>query len=127
MPKIDWHYLCLEILMNYIKQNLDVFGNSKRQEMFEHYMVASQTFGERMGRNLNGLSVEDKAVFENKMQMSFENTLFLMNRITYLTEQLARQGLGFFMEQLRTEGLQEVANFLEEKHPEIIEASSKYY
>ena len=84
--RIDWHYLCLELLMNYSQQELETSGNSKKQEMFEHYMVASQVFGDRMKRNLNGLTVDDKAIFENKMHMSFEDMMFLMERIKHCFE-----------------------------------------
>lgn len=57
--------------------------------------------------------------------MDFDSVMLLWQRVTHSMRILAEQGVGYFMERLKSEDLGVVADHLEETFPEIFKYTHK--
>ena len=81
--KVDWHYLCVEMMMDYIPQELETREEfNKFQEICDHFINVSKTLGEKIK------SEQNKSVLTPEDNEDIANIMQLMKR-------LARQNLEF--------------------------------
>ena len=123
MLKLDWHYLCLDTMMDYITLKLDSLENNiDNKDIFHHFEEAIQVFTKRLSNSLNGLTIDDKVVFENSIKMDLENMLRVMSRIINLQSYFLKQNIEYVENWFVEKGLQGAIEFPE--LPELPEINS---
>ena len=112
MPKTDWHYLCLDMMMDYITLKLDSLEtNIDNKDIFHHFEETTQFFATQLENSLKGLTVDDKDVFENSIKMDIENMLCVMSRIINLKSYFLKQNIEHLENWFVEEGLQGAVEF----------------
>lgn len=72
MLKIDWHYLCVEMIIGYITQDIDTLESyEKYQDVSTHFIVISNILRSRIKteRNIVELNVDDTEETNNIAQI----------------------------------------------------------
>ena len=93
MRKVDWYYLCLEMIMEYIPKNLDTRENyNKFQEICDHFLSVSKILSARIKTEQN---VDCVMIDESEE----------VKKVSQLLKRLARQNLEFLKQRLIEEGL----------------------
>lgn len=111
--KINWLYLCLDIMTQYVTQNTTNLIVNRNQELFEHYNEATNIYGERMKRYLIGLGNNDQHIFEKRMGLDLVSALQIMADSCACLTLFSTQAIDSFVGELKENGMQNVIDHLE--------------